>query len=379
MKKLVIFFAVIIFIGLFPINIFAQQGELEQEFLEKNGEQLENAIVNEEAQDFLLDKDFSLENIGSMANFSITEVFSYIFDEVKELLSVPVKIIAVSISVIVLLAIFQSMNTINSNEKLSKIVDIIGIIFSISVMYGYISQSIDLTIRTLEDSSFFIMSFTPIFASVIGAGGSITSAGIYNSIILLVANFVSRFASSVILPFLSIYMSISIVEIINPAFNLSGFSNGIKRAVQWAIGLIMTIFVGMITLQSIVGVSADSLSIRTGKFMASSFIPLVGGAISEAYTTVKGSLGVLRSGVGTFGIITILLIIVPPILYVFAVKLAVYLSSIIADVLGVKKIAEFMKNVSSVLAISISLMVCFGLIIIISTTIVMMMTMNIAA
>ena len=192
----------------------------------------------------------------------------------------------------------------------------------------------------------------------------------------MVAEIAVLIATSFLLPLMGIFLSVSIIEAINPALNLSSITQSIKKFIQWCLGIIMTIFVGMISIQSIVSTSADSLSIRTGKFMASSFIPVIGGAISDAYTTVRGSLGILRSGVGTLGIIILFLTILPPILYVTVIKLSISFGSFIADILNAGKVALLLKNLSSVLSIAISLLVYFALMLIISTAIIMMVGLN---
>ncbi len=307
---------------------------------------------------------------------SLSKVFKYILGNIKKNLSKPIRLIGVLISVSILIAIIESLNSENSGSTISKIFDILGVLICITIMFSYISDSIELTARTLQDGSNFMVCFVPVFASIVGAGGGIASASFYNVAVLAVAEFAARIAAVVLLPLMGIYCAMAIVEAVNPALSLSGFSNGIKKALLWILGLIMTLFVGMITIQSITGTSADTLAIRTGKFVASSFIPVIGGAISDAYTTVRGSMGLLRSGVGTYGIIVLLLTIIPPILSVTSIKISVSIGAFISEILGVKKITILLKNISSVFSIAISLLLCYSLMLIISTTVIMMVGMN---
>ncbi len=378
--KILMFF--IIFLMFFSIktDVVAKEiytvGEqsFERDFLEENYKELKKGL-NQESLEFVQENEMLGDNTSFFSKFSLKNAISYINDLVKKEISKPIKFFAITVAMIIILAVLQSFT--GSDGDLKKIVDVIGAVFCITVIYEFLSNCIILTTKTLEEVSVFVMTFTPVFAGVVGTSGSITSAGIYSTMILVAGQVVSRIAGTVLVPFLSVYMSISFVEVINPAFSLQGLSNGIKKAITWSLGAIMSIFVAMLTLQSIIGVSADSLSLRTGKLMASSFIPIVGGAVSEAYSTLKGSLGVIRTGVGTFGIISLLVMILPPIISVLSVKIAIFLSSLVADVFNVKKISDFLKNVSSVLSISIGFMVCYGIIIIISTTIIMMLSMNI--
>ena len=116
------------------------------------------------------------------------------------------------------------------------------------------------------DGSNFMMFYVPVFAGVIGAGGSLTSASVYNIGVLLVAEVAVQIATKFLLPLMGLMFAMSIIETINPGISLNGITNAVKKTIQWILGLVMTLFVAMITIQSIVGTSADSVGVRTAKF-----------------------------------------------------------------------------------------------------------------
>ena len=135
------------------------------------------------------------------------------------------------------------------------------------------------------------------FSIAVGSG-NLTAAGVYNIILVLIAEIAVQIASGFLMPLLSLCIALAIVDSLNPTISLSSIIEGIQKAVTWSLGLMMTIFVGLLSIQSIIGNSADSLSVKAGKFMVSSFVPVVGGAISDAYTTLKGALVYLRVELG---------------------------------------------------------------------------------
>lgn len=53
----------------------------------------------------------------------------------------------------------------------------------------------------------------------------------------------------------------------------------------------MTVFTGLLSIQSIVGTSADTLGVKAAKFVVSNFVPIVGSAVADAYTTMRSGLG----------------------------------------------------------------------------------------
>lgn len=374
MKKII---CVIFFLMFFCLNASAEEKSMEQQFAENTGPYLNDSVTNE-AQDYFEENGISMEDPTSLTNISIKQTLSYIFAELKDKVAKPIKLLGVLIAVILLIAIVESLGLEDSKSQLSKVFDIIGVLICIGIMFEYIASCIETTAKTLESGANFMMCYVPVFASIVGASGSITSAGAYNVIVLFVAEGAVQLAANFLLPMMGIFFAFSIIEAINPALSFSGFTNGIKKAVQWLLGLIMTLFVGLITIQSIVGASADTAGTKAAKFVASSFIPVIGSAISDAYTTVKGSLGLLRSGVGTFGIVVLLLTVLPPLIYVTAFKLSFSIGAFVGEIMGVKKVTLILKNASALLSIAISLLVCFVLMLIIATTIIMLVGLNIA-
>ena len=359
------------------IKVSAEDKTLEQQFVDNTGSYLDDSVTNE-AKDFFNENDITLKDSSALSKFSIKQVISYILDEAKNKVGQPMKLLGILIAVILLLAIVESLSIENSNNSLSKILDIIGVLVCVTIMYDYIASCINLTAQTLESGANFMICYVPIFASVVGASGSITSAGAYNIAVLGVAEIAVQISVKILLPLMGMLFAMSIIEATNPALALSGLTNGIKKAIQWTLGFIMTLFVGLITIQSIVGASADTVGIRAAKFVASSFIPVIGGAISDAYTTVRGSLGLLRSGVGTFGIVVLLLTVIPPLITVIAFKISISIAAFVSEIVGVKKVTVLLKNTSAVLSIAISLLACFVLMLIMATTIIMLVGLNMA-
>ena len=79
----------------------------------------------------------------------------------------------------------------------------------------------------------------------------------------------------------------TLVSAINPSLDLGSLAESVKKLVIWVLGIVMTLFTGLLSIQSFAGAAADNLSARAVKFAASSFIPVIGGSVSEAYSAVK--------------------------------------------------------------------------------------------
>lgn len=372
MKKVICIIMMFFIFG--GVNVYAATDNLIQDTL--NASSADDISLPSYANDFMEKNDITISEPEGTLSITPKVVLKYMWESFKDKLTEPMQILGGLLAVILIASIIESMGDTMSNSNMTKVYSLISVLICVGMIANPICNCIQNASNTLVSGGNFMVSYVPIFSSIVAASGNISSAGSYNVIVLAVAEIFTQIATTVLMPLLGLCLALAVVEAINPSISLSGMTNGIKKIATWGIGFLMTIFVGMLTIQSIVGTSTDTVTIKATKFVVSSVVPVVGGAISEAYSTIRGSLGILKSGVGSFGIIALALTMLPTIISVATTQLAVYIGSIVAEIFGVKQINAFLKNVSSVLSIALSLLLCFSMMLIISTTIIMMVGIN---
>ncbi len=218
--------------------------------------------------------------------------------------------------------------------------------------------------NTLSAVSNFMLSFIPVFISVVISSGFIGTAKISSPLLLFVASFVSKASTTAFLPLMGGYLSLTISSSISPVFSLNGFANSIKSAANYIMGFCTTIFLGVLSISSGVSASSDSLAIKTTRFLASG-VPVVGGAISESLTVTVASLELLKTGVGSFGVLAIIVILLPTLITLLFWKASIFLSSFVAEVLSIKTLSDFLKSVNAVISVTIGILIFVGLLFII--------------
>lgn len=316
------------------------------------------------------------DNTDNMTKITPSEIFGYIFKTFKEAAVRPLKLLAALMAVILTASVTGSMEDSISSKPLSKIFGIISVLVSVGVISPAVSECIISAAKTLDSGGMFMMGYVPVFAGITASSGSVTSAVVYNMLVIMAAEISVRLSGSVIVPALSVCMAAGIVEAVDPELRLSGITEAVKNIVTFLLGFIMTIFLGLLSLQSIVGASADTLGAKAAKFMVSNFVPVIGGAVADTYATVKNSLGLLRGGVGFFGIAVIFIMLIPPIAEVLAMKLMFMAAEVAAELFGVKQMKVLIKNTNWILSTIFSILVSFSVMLIISTAILMLVGLN---
>lgn len=331
-----------------------------------------------DVQNFLSENNLTVENSEAMTQITPKEVLLYIWDQFKAHLGKPLKILTSLLSIILIAAVIEGTQDSIANKSVSGIFGIICVLISVGLISDSVSDCIQTAMETLNSGGTFMIGYVPVFAGITASAGSVTSAVAYNTLILLVAQAAVQFSANIIVPSLSVCMAVGIVEAINPDFKLLGITEAVKKAVTFVMGFVMTIFIGLLSLQSIIGASADTIGVKAAKYMVSNFIPVVGGAVADTYTTVKHSLGLLRGGVGFIGITAIFLIILPPILEIMAMRIVFTVADVITELFGVSQIKVLVKNTNWILSTLFSILICFSIMLIISTAILMLVGLNVS-
>jgi len=136
-----------------------------------------------------------------------------------------------------------------------------------------------------------------------------------------------------------------------------GLRKGIGRI--WAIfGITFSFLMG---IQTVLAKSADSLGARTARFALGSFVPVAGGFLSEAYSTVTEGLGFVRQTAGAGGILLILLLLLPGLVPLLLHKLALALSACMAEMLGEEPLRALLAEIGGIVDLLMGVMLVTGL------------------
>lgn len=104
--------------------------------------------------------------------------------------------------------------------------------------------------------------------------------------------------SSVFLPLLLVGTALGIVSKISDNIQIGKLSKLFKSGVVWALGIVLTVFVGVLSLEGSLTSSVDGLTAKTTKAVVTSAIPVVGKILGESVDAVLGCSNILKNAVG---------------------------------------------------------------------------------
>lgn len=275
-----------------------------------------------------------------------------------------------SMFMVMAVSIFGAViNIFIERNELKKITDII---FTLIICVLLIAPFKDILIKTadcINSCGVFLYSFLPIFAAFMTLSKNTTGSVLYTSSIYLFNQLFMYLSDNIIVPFSVGYFGLSLSSIIADNI-LMDLLNSLKKTAIWCLTLITTVFAAMTSVQTVVASAADSVVMKTGKFIFGTSIPVVGGYVSEVLNTVIGGISVMRSGLGFFVIVVIFILFVPLLAELLFWKLAVKLCSFIHSS---DNSSALINAFNDVLTMLLSVLVCLfiGMILSISAMLVL--------
>ena len=207
--------------------------------------------------------------------------------------------------------------------------------------------------RLIKDASSQLVelmkALIPPLMGLTAAGGGPVSAGLLHPLLVSATYFVTFMISDYVLPLLFLAGILDLVGHLSGGTRLSDFSGLLRQGSSFVLGCSLAGFLGVITVQRAAGGVADSVAIRTAKFMSSSFVPVVGKMVADATELVFLSTHTVRVGVGLVGAIALIGWALFPLLKVL---IQVFMYRVVGALLGLcggEKVASCLNAVASTL------------------------------
>ncbi len=350
MKKAVLLIIALFFAFILPFKAFAA----ENADIGFDGSEIQDALPGETAS-ALESSGITPENSGA-AGLSFSGVLKSLWELIKSRAAEPLKLFCALFGVTLMCVLAQSLT---EQGNLKGVFSAVGALCGAGIAAAAVGRVLDEALTALSSAANFTLVFIPAFTGIAAMMGHVTSASAVNTAVLAATQLFSQIAVNLLAPLCAAILGVSAAGAAEPSLRLDKLGEGIKKIVVWGLTLIMTIFISVLSVQTVVTSAADSSAIKAAKFMVSQGVPIVGGTISDAVNMVSGGLSMLKGSVGTYGIIGAAAVILPVLAVLFCYRAALTLAEYAADVFGQKELAGLYKSCGAVMAIITAVAVCF--------------------
>ena len=217
---------------------------------------------------------------------------------------------------LIMLTIFsmflQSMQNAFEKSAISKVAYSIVYMVLVILALNSFHISISYTNEAIGTMISFVLALVPLLLALIAASGGLVSAAFFHPVILFLMNMSGMFMQYVILPLLFLATLLSIVSTMSEQYKVSQLAALLRNWSIGLMGLFLTIFLGVISVQGASAAVTDGVAIRTAKFVTGNFIPVIGRMFTDATDTVVSASVLLKNTVGIAGVAILLIIVAFP-------------------------------------------------------------------
>lgn len=274
---------------------------------------------------------------GNLSFKTISDaVISFLFKEVKTVLALSISIIVIAI----ICSLIKNLQTAFSNESISNIAFFACYALLIVILSKSFIVSINIAIDIIKDLSDFMGAILPILVMMIGTIGGFTQAATMDPIIIGATLIIPRIYTTVIIPLILITFVLEFANNISNEHKISNLCKLTKQITIWIQGIILTLFIGLLTVRGITSSTIDAVTLKTAKFAIDNFIPIVGKAFSDAIASVAGYSLIIKNAISSIGLIIIILMMLYPIIKLVLISFVYKLTAAIIEPISDKRITS---------------------------------------
>ena len=345
-------------------TIIEQQEEFKiQDFIKNaekfTGEFFEDIDINEILNDAIkgeVDNSTLLKKILNILGKEVTT-------NIKSLVSI--------LAIILIHSILKSISESLENNNISKLIYYVQYILIVTVIMSNFTDIIKLVQDTTGNLIGFMNTLVPLLITLMMYTGSITTSSVVEPIILFMINFIGNIIQNLIIPFVLVLTSLVIISKISDKVHIDKLSKFFKSGIVWFLGIVLTVFVGVVSLEGTLSSSIDGITAKTTKAVVSSAIPVVGKILGDAVDTVLGCGIVLKNAVGLVGVVIVIGICIMPILKLFVLSVSYKLLSTVVQPIADEKIIDLLEQIGDIFKIFLGILCAISFMLIIGTTLVL--------
>lgn len=375
LKKIIKYISILIILILLlflPNKVFA---DTEEEIMDSTQEEFNINGFIKEAQKYTGEffEDIDLNNLLSEAikgNVNNKTIFQKILQMLGKEVSTSLKTLVSVLVIIVIHGILKSITDSLENKNISQIIYFVQYILIVTLIMSNFTEIINLVKNTANDLVGFINVLMPLLLTLMVYTGSITTSSLLEPIILFAINLIGNLIKNILIPVVLIIVVFSIISKISERIQVEKISKFLRSSIVWGLGVLLTVFVGVVSLEGTLSSSVDGITAKTAKTAVSTVIPVVGKILGDVVDSVLGCGIILKNAIGLVGVIVVIGICIAPIIKIATLCIMYSLASAIVQPIADNKIVKVLDEMSGVFKLLLGILCALSVMLIVGITLV---------
>ena len=244
-------------------------------------------------------------------------------------------------------------------KRMGETIHLVGTLACCGVLLPFLTRCFSGLEALGKSLSVLLSGCVPVYGGLLMATGKPQTAMTHGVMTLAAGNAIPLITTGIILPALHLMLAIGIVATVTD-LPFGKVSEGIYGMVKWLLILVVTVFFALMSTKTAINASMDEAAAKAAKLVVSSAIPVVGSAVGDALSAIQGSVEMIKSGAGAFGMLAALLILLPGLIQGIVWVAVCWLGQMVAEIFSMQSIAKFLDSILSLLRMLLAVTVSIG-------------------
>ena len=198
----------------------------------------------------------------------------------------------------------------------------------------------------------------PILMTLLSATGGAGLSGMLSPGAAAASAILTQLVQGTAMTIISMAAILAVIGNLSPSLRLDGLFKLAKSCANWLLGCLMVAFLGIMSVQGMLGSAYDSASVETVRYAVDNLMPIVGGEVADTLDVLISSALLVKNAAGVTGLILLLQISLEPVLHLVAVMLMLRIISALTEPVAEGPVLSCMNQFSEVMRCLLVAIVC---------------------
>ena len=293
---------------------------------------------------------FDFRELSSLNALNPVSTLDSVLSAVNDEMSTPLAALGLMLALLLFASVLKGGEWVADSPLSSSLNAVTGLAVGLTVVLP-VASLVDAAGETIEIAARFNEGFGVMFAGLLISNGQTASAAGYSAFLTGAINAASLCADSLVMPMLRIFLALSCVSSVSEGARVDAVIRFFEKYAKWILGFSAALIAAVLSISGILSSSADSVGTRAARFVISGSVPVVGGAMSDAYLSIRSGMMFLRNSVGAFGIIATGYLFLPVLVRTLLWSMVVGIGESVCDSMSLGELQKLMKSLSSALSL----------------------------
>ena len=219
-----------------------------------------------------------------------------------------------------------------------------GIVVTLGIAVNGVIVSARETINGIAE----LIGYTfPVFVTLLTALGGSGGVSVLAPVTLMISGTVSGVIMAVVLPLFYATVVFTVVGNMSDNVKLGKLTKALKSVGGWILGIMFGVITTVVAIQGVVGAGMDTIVLKSAKFALSSYIPILGGYLSEGFDLVLASCVLIKNAFGLVSVLVLFACVAVPVVQTAVFTLGLKLTAGLCEpICSDKRISDLLYGVS---------------------------------